>query len=61
MFDRLGRDKENSNRVSRGGHSRPKTACRIQIEPLEGRTLLTASLAPIPSVTVEATQGIRFL
>ncbi len=57
MFDRLSQD--SSIRSSKGGRARPKTARRLQIEPLEGRTLLTASLAPIPSVTVEATAGYQ--
>ena len=32
---------------------------KFQIEPLEGRALLAASLAPLPSVTVEATAGFQ--
>ncbi len=56
MFDRTGRDA--IGRSGAGSRGRSKAGRRLQIEPLEGRSLMTASLAPIPSVTVEAGGGI---
>ena len=57
MFDRL--DKDALGRPSKGSRARSMAGNRLRIEPLEGRSLLTASLAPIPSVTVEATAGYQ--
>jgi cyclophilin family peptidyl-prolyl cis-trans isomerase len=57
MFDRVGQD--SSIRSSKGGRARSKAGRRLQVELLEGRALLTASLAPIPSVTVAATAGYQ--
>ena len=57
MFDRLGRDA--SARPWKGSRARAKAVVRLQLEPLEGRSLMTASLAPIPSVTVEAGAGFQ--
>lgn len=56
MFDRLGKDA--SGRPSKGSRARSKAGIRLRVEPLEGRPLL-ASLAPIPSVTVEAGAGYQ--
>jgi cyclophilin family peptidyl-prolyl cis-trans isomerase len=57
MFDRLGKDA--LGRHSKGSRARSKAGKMLRIEPLEGRALLAASLAPIPSVTVEATAGFQ--
>jgi cyclophilin family peptidyl-prolyl cis-trans isomerase len=57
MFDRLGKDA--MGRPSKGSRARSKAGSRLRIESLEGRSLMTASLAPIPSVTVEATAGYQ--
>jgi cyclophilin family peptidyl-prolyl cis-trans isomerase len=57
MFDRLG--KEASGRNAKGSRGRSKAGEWLRLEPLEGRTLLTASLAPIPSVTVGTTTGFQ--
>jgi cyclophilin family peptidyl-prolyl cis-trans isomerase len=54
MFDRLSKDA--SGHHSKGSRARSKAGCRLRVEPLEGRALL-ASLAPIPSVTVEGSSG----
>ncbi len=56
MFDRLSKDA--LGRQSKGSRARSKAGIRLRVEPLEGRALL-ASLAPIPSVTVEATAGYQ--
>ena len=57
MFDRLGKDA--SGRNAKGSRGRSKAGEWLRLEPLEGRTLLTASLAPIPSVTVGTTTGFQ--
>ena len=57
MFDRTGRDA--IGRSGAGSRGRSKAGRRLQIEPLEGRALMTASLAPIPSATVMATAGYQ--
>ena len=57
MFDRTGR--EAMGRLGTGSRGRSKAGRRLRIEPLEGRAMMTASLAPIPSVTVEATAGYQ--
>jgi cyclophilin family peptidyl-prolyl cis-trans isomerase len=57
MFDRKGQN--GWGRSSKGSRGRARTGTWLQLEPLEGRALLTASLAPIPSVTVEATNGYQ--
>ena len=57
MFDRVGQD--SSIRSSKGGRARSKAGRRLRVELLEGRALLTASLAPLPSVTVAATAGYQ--
>ena len=57
MFDRLGRDA--LGRSVMGSRGRSRAGKRLRVEPLEGRSLMTASLAPIPSVTVEASQGYQ--
>ena len=57
MFDRLGKDA--LGRPSKGSRARSKAGSWLRIEPLEGRSLMTASLAPIPSVTVEAGAGYQ--
>lgn len=56
MFDRLGKDA--LGRHSKDSRARSKAGRRLQVEPLEGRALL-ASLAPIPSVTVDAGTGYQ--
>jgi cyclophilin family peptidyl-prolyl cis-trans isomerase len=57
MFDRLGKDA--LGRHSKGSRARSKAGEMLRIEPLEGRALLAVSLAPIPSVTVEAGAGYQ--
>ncbi len=57
MFDRTGRDA--IGRSGAGSRGRAKAGRRFLVEPLEGRALMTASLAPIPSVTVEAGAGYQ--
>ncbi len=57
MFDRKGQN--GWGRFAKGSRGRAQAGRRLQIEPLEGRALMTASLAPIPSATVEATAGYQ--
>ena len=57
MFDRFGKDA--LGHALRGSRARSRAGSRLRIEPLEGRSLMAASLSPIPSVTVEATAGYQ--
>ncbi len=57
MFERTGKDA--SGRLGTGSRALSKSGCGLRVESLEGRALLTASLAPLPSVTVEATAGYQ--
>ena len=57
MFDRTGR--QAIDRVGAGSRGRSKAGRRLQLEPLEGRALMTASLDPIAAVTSPQYQGYQ--
>jgi len=57
MFDRTGRDA--IGRFGAGSRGRSKAGPRLRIEPLEGRQLMTASIAPIAPISVPQFQGYQ--
>ncbi len=57
MFDRTGR--QAIGRVDAGSRGRSKAGRWLHLEPLEGRSLMTASLAPIAAVTSPQFQGYQ--
>ncbi len=57
MFDRTGR--QAIGRVDAGSRGLSKAGRRLRLEPLEGRSLMTASLAPIAAVTSPQYQGYQ--
>jgi peptidyl-prolyl cis-trans isomerase A (cyclophilin A) len=57
MFDRKGRDA--IGRLGTGSRGRFKAGRRLRVEPLEGRALMAASLAPIAAVTSPQFQGFQ--
>ncbi|WP_435010986.1 peptidylprolyl isomerase [Tundrisphaera lichenicola] len=57
MFDRTGR--EAIGRLGTGSRGRSKAGRWLQIEPLEGRGLMTASISPIAGISVPQFQGYQ--
>ncbi len=57
MFDRAGRDA--FGRLGSGARAQAKAGRRLQIEPLEGRAMMTASIAPIATIASPQFQGYQ--